>query len=220
MIAPLLLGLLLGCTPDETGYGDTDFGTTEGDGLDDMGAEGPRSDLDGLSYTAEQTLGEAPVPVTLLALPGTFAAPASLVVAVAGRGPGVTVDVVDGGFVAVVSAALGDVASVVEDDEILASVVLGDDLGPVAAAGDGDGTVPPEGAPREVAAGEGGLQVGDGALSGFVPPYVAFNAAAGAARRVGRGDVDVLLPAERGDEVCVAPEVDGRLRVAVCFSVQ
>lgn len=218
MIAPLLWGLLLGCTPDETGYGDTDLGLTEDDAFDDMGAEAPTAGAEGVSYTAERTLGAEPVPVTFLALPGTFAGPASIVVAVAGRGPGTPVDLVEGGFVVTVDAALDDVVSVLDGTEVLTSILLGDDLGPLASTDEADGEVPPD-APRGVSVDGDGVAVGDGVLDGFVAPYVAYNAAAGAARRVARGDTDVVLPAEKGDEVCVAPEVDGRLRVATCFVV-
>jgi hypothetical protein len=219
MIGHLLLGLLLGCTPDETGYGDTDLGVSE-DGRDDMGTEAPAAGAPGVTYTAQQTLGSSPVAVTVLALPGTFAGREPVVVAVTGRGPGLSVEIVDGGFVAVVSAALDDVVNVVDGDSVLASVLLADDLAPLETAEANDGAVPDAG-PLGVAVGASGLDVGDGALPGFVPPYVAYNAAAaGAVRRVDRGDTDVVLPAVAGDEVCVAPEVAGRLRVSTCFSAE
>lgn len=223
MIAPLWLWTWLalgGCTPDETGYGDPD---DTGPRMEDDAAGGGSPDLEPgdlegrVFYTALRGLSDNEVvPVTFLAVSGTFPGVDDLTVSVEG-GAESTARTVDGGAVVVVDASLHDTVRLLDGTAPLGSIVLSYDLGAVDAPAapaedlDEDGMV-------GSLAGEGeGVAVGDGAIPGVSAPYLAYNSTSGAVRKVDAGQADVILPAADGDVVCVAKlDAEGRPGPAQC----
>lgn len=219
---------LVGCSVDETGYGDPDLGGSDS-GLgapdvtnDDVSSPGSEFDAPDLLYTARAPLGPEVVAVTVLALPGTFDALVDPVLRVQGRGGQASVALVDGGFVGVVDASLGDRVTLSDADGAVAAVVLTDPLDGIDTEADlgSPGSAPPldDGDGAGGAASGAYVQVGAGSLA-LAPPYVAYVAAKGVVVQVGPADTDVRLPAEAGDEACVARVLGTRPSTASCWIV-
>ncbi|MCB9663326.1 MAG: hypothetical protein H6732_04380 [Alphaproteobacteria bacterium] len=223
----ILLCLTLGaCSVDETGYGDPTrdndgLGAPTGDAVDDDGSGAPEVPAPDLVYTARAPLGSEPAPVTVLALPHSFPDLVDPVLRVQGRGAEVPVEVEDGGFSAEVEAARGDVVLLSDEAGLQGRLELVDPLDSVQ---ESDDAGVPGGPPADdVDAGAGGgfdgsgtVQVGAGSL-GVAPPYLAWVVGEPLVVKVGPDDTDVVLPADDGDEVCVARLVSGRATTSLCW---
>ncbi len=211
------------CTPDETGYGDPDDTANDAE-VDDGSAAGSDApsfdpeDLEGrVFYTALRELAaDERLPVTLLAVPGTFPGIDRVTVRVIG-GDQAGVDTVEGGFVVTVQAALGDVAQLLNGDVSLGTLNLSYDLSAVEAPGAADQDLAEDDMAGALAPAGDGVQVGDGQVNGVAAPYLAYNSTSGAVRLVDAGDLDVVLPAVAGDVICVAQlDASDRPGPAVC----
>lgn len=233
LLMPLWVALMGGCV-NETGYEQPDDSGLE---VDDGGPEVPGNDHDAdvlgdrlgseVFYTADAPLGSLPTDVTFVALPGAFEGD-SVGLQVVGRASRVGVDLVEGGFVTVSRAALGDEIRIYVTDETYGTLVLADDLTsvtPPTGGGVPGDTGTDAGAALEpgfesFGATAGSLAVGDGQIAGFEAPYLVYDVQLGTAARVAVGQTDVVLTVQGGDTVCVAPlDTMGRTGVAGCTTL-
>jgi hypothetical protein len=148
----------------------------------------------------------------VLATAGLFPA-ATTVVLTVGDDAAPPVAVVDGGFVATVTAALGDSVWIAPDRGTAAQLVLDDDLSGVFADAPGDaGGTEALTAPDVV---DGEIDVGDGALDWASAPYLAWVEGRSAVVSVGVGE-SASLPGAAGELLCVASIAGERASVEAC----
>ncbi len=205
LAAALAVGL--GCTPDETGYGDGDDlhggdgDLAEGSADDDdaSGGVGGRGSV--VRYAPSSPLGDVAIPVTVVAPGGSFGA-GVLGVGLDDGPDAAPLLTADGGFVGTVHAAAGDVVIVTEDDTEVARVTLAAGSGATPASPDLDSDGLDSGESDFGSAVDGALDVSDGVL-GVDAPYAAWNETTGASVFVDAGQ-DASLEAVSGDTVCVA----------------